>query len=145
MIEEKLGLESYFEKERFGQREDGFYCLKAPTKVKLTIENWVKNFITNFIRTKNYPVCQASRELQGSARRKCPKKQIKNWKIFMLISIKNLLIFIERNSVGCHEIKKITYFLRLFKIQLWPISLIGGSWSGIFRLIAHFFFDFSVS
>ena len=33
MIEEKLGLESYFEKERFGQREDGFYCLKAPTKV----------------------------------------------------------------------------------------------------------------
>jgi len=32
MIEEKLGLESYFEKDRFGQREDGFYCLKAPTK-----------------------------------------------------------------------------------------------------------------
>ena len=57
----------------------------------------------------------------------------------MLISIKNLLIFIERNSVGCHEIKKITYFLRLFKIQLWPISLIGGSSSGIFRLIALFF------
>ena len=65
MIEEKLGLESYFEKERFGQREDGFYCLKAPTKVKFVIENCVKNFLTNFTQGQK-TILYA--EFQGSYR-----------------------------------------------------------------------------
>ena len=115
MIEEKLGLESYFEKERFGQREDGFYCLKAPTKVN----SLLKRVPNNSIRTKNYHACPASRVSLALEKRKCQKKQIKNWRIFIPILIKNLSIFIARNSVGCRNIwqikqKNLTHFLNLY-------------------------------
>ena len=34
-IETAFGLEPFFTRERFGQRDDGFYCIKSPTKVNL--------------------------------------------------------------------------------------------------------------
>ena len=60
----------------------------------------------------------------------------------MLISIKNLLIFIERNSVGCHEIKKNNVFSSPFQN---PIVANFVDWwflIGYFPVDSSFFFGF---
>ena len=49
-IETAFGLEPFFTRERFGQRDDGFYCIKSPTKVKLLdLRKWTRNGLTHKI------------------------------------------------------------------------------------------------
>ena len=85
-IERKLKLEPYFTQNRFGQREDGFYCLKSPTKASISCIQSKGKYI---FRRVNYLACQVRKELLVQVKRKCHPNQNPNLKISTLHSIQN--------------------------------------------------------
>ena len=96
-IESAFGLDPFFTKERFGQRDDGFYCIKSPSKVSLFWIFWSDSKL----RSKNYRACQVTRASQDWARRWWVNKRVQNWKTFIHSHSKSSLLFIIINYRGC--------------------------------------------
>ena len=99
-IESAFGLDPFFTKERFGQREDGFYCIKSPSKVGYLLSS----LSYMIFRSKNYRACPVTRVLLAWARRWWVKKRVKNWRTFIHNHSKSSLRFIIINCRGCKTI-----------------------------------------